>query len=220
MIIAPLIHERKVIGTLRIHSSKAEVFTNDDLRLLDTIAVVASSAISNAMLFEQTEQLAIKDSLTGLYVRRYFFDRLKDEHRRALLTHRPLSVLMCDLDHFKECNDRFGHAAGDLMLIQFSQILKQSVAHGIVARYGGEEFSVLLPETSKKDAAELADQVRLAVEKNPFMIRRERIAMTVSIGVANLPDDTLDLESLIQKADQALYQAKRMGRNRVCSSEI
>lgn len=218
LIIAPLLHERRVIGTLRLNASLPEAFSNDDLRLLDTISVLASSAISNAMLYERTEELAIKDFLTGLYVRRYFYNRLKEEHRRALLTHRPLSLLMCDLDHFKECNDRYGHAVGDLMLIEFAKVLTQSVEHAIVARYGGEEFTVLLPETSKEDALKVAEKIRGAVDQTPFTLRRERIAMTVSIGVANLPQDVLDLEELVHKSDQALYEAKRQGRNRVCSS--
>lgn len=218
LIITPLLHERRVIGTLRINASSPNAFTNDDLRLLDTIAVLSSSAISNAMLYEKTEDLAIKDSLTGLYVRRYFFDRLKEEHRRALLTHRPLSLLMCDLDHFKDCNDRYGHAVGDLMLIEFSKTLTASVENAIVARYGGEEFSILLPETSKKDALKAAEKIRAAVAELPFELRRQRIQMTVSVGVANLPDDVFDVEELVHKADQALYQAKKEGRNRVCSS--
>jgi diguanylate cyclase (GGDEF)-like protein len=218
LIITPLLHERRVIGTLRINASTPDTFSNDDLRLLDTIAVLASSAISNAMLYERTEELAIKDSLTNLYVRRYFFDRLKEEHRRALLTHRPLSLLMCDLDHFKDCNDKYGHAVGDLMLIEFAKTLTQSVENAIVARYGGEEFSVILPETSKEQAVEIAEKIRKAVEQTPFMHRRQPIAMTISIGVANLPLDALDLEALVHKADLALYQAKKEGRNRVCSS--
>lgn len=218
VIIAPLLHERRVIGTLRINAAQRENFTNDDLRLLDTIAVLASSALSNAMLYERTEELAIKDSLTDLYVRRYFFDRLKEEHRRALLTKRPLSLLMCDLDHFKECNDKYGHGIGDLMLIEFSKILKSTAANMIIARYGGEEFAVLMPETSREDAVKMAEKIRKNIAANPFVMRRQKIEMTVSIGVANMPQDALDLEMLVQKADQALYLAKKKGRNRVCSS--
>ncbi len=216
LIIAPLLHERKVMGVLRVQSAKPETFSNDDLRLLDTIAALSSSALSNAMLFEQTEELAIKDSLTGLFVRRYFYNRLKEEHRRALLTHRPLSLLMCDLDHFKACNDRYGHGMGDLMLIQFAQILKNLGSSAIVARYGGEEFSLLLPEVSKADAFIFAEKVRKAVEENRFEVRRERIHMTVSIGVSSMPEDTLDMEDLLRKADDSLYAAKRKGRNCVC----
>lgn len=219
LILAPVFHERRVVGTLRINAAAPEILSNDDLRLLDTIAVLASSALSNAMLYERTEELAIKDSLTQLYVRRYFFDRLKEEHRRALLTHRPLSLLMCDLDHFKDCNDKYGHGVGDLMLVEFAQILKNTAENAVIGRYGGEEFSILLPEASKEEAAHLAERIRETVEKNPFTLRRERIRMTVSIGVANLPDDALDLEALVSKSDQALYKAKRSGRNRVCLSE-
>lgn len=218
LIVVPLLQEARVMGTLRINSSRPETFTNDDLRLLDAIATLASSALSNAMLYERTEELAIRDSLTGVYLRRYFFDRLKDQHRRALLTQRPLSLLMCDLDHFKECNDRYGHGAGDLMLVRFAKILQETSEHALVARYGGEEFSVLLPETSKQEAVRLADAIRNQVEQFPFQIRRERIRMTVSIGVATVPDETLDMETLVQKADAALYRAKREGRNRVCSN--
>jgi diguanylate cyclase (GGDEF)-like protein len=218
LIISPLVNERRLIGTLRMNAAKPEVFSNDDLRLLDTISVLASSAISNAMLYEQTEELAIRDSLTNLYVRRYFYERLKEEHRRSLLTKRPLSLLMCDLDHFKECNDRYGHAVGDLMLIQFANILLQTSENAIVARYGGEEFAVLLPEATKQQAIELADKIRITVQNKPFELRRDKIDMTVSIGVSNLPDDAFDLEDLVQRADQALYQAKRQGRNQVCAS--
>jgi diguanylate cyclase (GGDEF)-like protein len=218
LISAPISNQGRVMGTLRVNSSNIKMFTNDHLRLLDTIAVLASSALSNAMLYEETERLAIKDSLTGLYVRRYFFDRMKDEHRRALMTHRPMSLLMCDLDHFKSCNDRFGHGAGDLMLIRVSELLTETAESAIVCRYGGEEFALLVPEMGKDDAGDLARKICMAVEKEPFAIRRERVRMTVSIGVANFPADTLDLETLMQKADQALYRAKKQGRNRVCLS--
>lgn len=216
LIVAPLFHEGRVSGTLAIHATRPNVFNHDDLRLLDAIATLASSAISNAMLYEKTEQLAIKDSLTGLFVRRYFFERLKEEHRRALLNQKNLSFLMCDLDHFKECNDHFGHQGGDLMLIQFAEILRQCLKGSLLARYGGEEFAILLPEMTKAEATKIAETIRKTVEKSSFNIRREAVNMTVSIGVSNLPDDTLDVENLVQKADQALYQAKREGRNRVC----
>ncbi|MDP3919352.1 MAG: sensor domain-containing diguanylate cyclase [Candidatus Omnitrophota bacterium] len=218
LILAPLLHEGEVIGTLRMNSRDAGSFSNDDLRLLDAIGALAYSAVSNAMLYEKTEELAIRDSLTGMFLRRYFFDRLKGEHRRALLTGRPLSVLMCDIDLFKECNDRFGHGVGDMMLVRFAKILSEGFETGVVARYGGEEFSVLLPETSKEEAAKMAERLRDRVENNDFSIRRERIRMTVSVGVANFPDDSLDMQSLVQKSDEALYQAKRTGRNRVCLS--
>ncbi|HPW64849.1 MAG TPA: sensor domain-containing diguanylate cyclase, partial [Candidatus Omnitrophota bacterium] len=205
-------------GTLAIHATRPNVFTHDDLRLLDAIATLASSAIANALLYEKTEQLAIKDSLTGLFVRRYFYERLKEEHRRALISQKTMSLIMCDLDHFKECNDRFGHQGGDLMLIQLAEILSENLKSALLARYDGEEFAILLPETSKAEALKVAEGIRSVVENAPFNIRREKVSMTISAGVANLPDDTLDLESLVHKADQALYKAKREGRNKVCAA--
>lgn len=215
LIISPLIQDNHFLGLLRIQSAKPELFSNDDLRLLDNISVLASAAISNAVLYEQTKELAIRDYLTGLYVRRYFFDRLREEHRRSLLMNRPVSVLMCDLDHFKQCNDRYGHGIGDQMLIHFATILK-SLDNAVVARYGGEEFSVLLTECSKKQAFEIANKIRESLKTAPFIHRREKIFSTVSIGVSNLPEDTLDQDMLMQLADQALYEAKRNGRDRVC----
>jgi len=215
LISAPLLYLGRVLGTLRLHSAKPEIYTTDDLRLVDAIATLASSALSNAMLFEKTQDLAIRDSLTGLYVQRHFFERLKEEHHRVLRSGHALSMLMCDLDHFKAANDRWGHGAGDLMLIRFAEILKEKAEGGVVARYGGEEFAVLLPEVSKDKAAVLGERIRKAMESFPFSIRREKVQMTVSIGVSSIPVDTLDEEDLVRKADEALYQAKREGRNRV-----
>ena len=215
LISVPLLHEGKALGTLRLQSKQSETYGPDDLRLLDAISTLASAALSNGMLFEKTQELAIRDSLTGLYIQRHFFERLKEEHRRALRSGHVMSLLMCDLDHFKTVNDRWGHGAGDLMLVRFAEILREKAQTGILARYGGEEFSVLLPEMEKEKAALLAEQIREAMETSPFSIRRERIQMTVSIGVACIPEDTLDDEELVRKADEALYQAKREGRNRV-----
>lgn len=219
LIAIPLLHGGRVMGTLRINASQSEAFSNDDLRLLDAIGALASSAISNAKLYEKTEELAIRDSLTGLYVRRHFYERLKHEHRRALLSKRPLAFLMCDLDYFKACNDRFGHGAGDLMLIRFAELMQEATENAILARYGGEEFAVLLPETGKPEALAVAERIRKKVEEASFVLRREQVQMTVSIGVAVMPDDTLDIQALVEKADQALYKAKGEGRNRVCSSD-
>jgi len=216
LIVTPLISEGRVMGTLGLYSCHANVFTHDDLRLLDAIATLASSAISNSILYERTNELAIRDSLTGLYVRRYFYSRLKEEHRRALLNHKPLSLLMCDLDFFKPINDQYGHQAGDLILIQFTDLLRKLTEGAVLARYGGEEFAIIFPETGKLQAVEQAEAIRKAVETTIFNLRRQEVKLTVSIGVASLPDDTLEIESLVHKADQALYESKEKGRNRVC----
>ncbi|MBI4358654.1 MAG: diguanylate cyclase [Candidatus Omnitrophica bacterium] len=219
VIAAPLIYAGKVAGTLRMNASKAAAFATDDLRLLDAISTLASSAISNAILFKKTEELAIHDSLTGLYVQRYFLERLSEEHQRGLLMNTPLTLLMCDLDHFKDCNDRYGHGIGDFVLTKISELLTEKASHGIVARYGGEEFSILLPKVNFQEGCRLAESIRSAVVNMNLTVRREMIPMTISIGAASVPSDTRDAEELIRIADERLYEAKSKGRNRVWAGE-
>ncbi len=216
---SPLIHEGKAVGTLRVNSPQALAFSTDDLRLLDAISTLASSAVSNAILFQKTEELAIRDSLTGLYVQRYFLERLSEEHRRSLLTNTPLTLLMCDLDHFKVCNDQYGHGVGDYALAKTSEIISKQANGGIVARYGGEEFAILLPKISIQEGCALAESIRTAIAGMNLSVRRETIPITISIGIASIPSDTLDSEELIRIADRRLYQAKTNGRNQVCGAE-
>lgn len=216
---SPLVHEGKVVGTLRVNSPEAMAFSTDDLRLLDAISTLASSAISNAILFQKTEELAIRDSLTGLYVQRYFLERLQEEHRRSLLTNTPLTLLMCDLDHFKICNDRYGHGIGDYVLAKTSEIISEKANGGIVARYGGEEFAILIPKISIQEGRTLAESIRTAIASMGLSVRREAIPITISIGIASIPSDTLDSEELIRIADQRLYQAKAGGRNQTCGGK-
>lgn len=216
VLVSPLIHERKIVGTLKCHSPKPGAFNTDDLRLLEAVSTLASSAVSNCILFQKTEDLAIRDSLTGLFVYRYFMERLIAEHGRSLLTHAPLTLLMCDLDHFKVCNDRYGHGVGDYILKQIADTITKKVTDGIVARYGGEEFAILLPKQSIEEGRALAEELKSTIEGLNISVRREVIPVTLSIGVAAIPNDTLDAEELIRIADRRLYQAKNSGRNQIC----
>lgn len=218
VVVSPLLHEGKVIGTLRINSPNPNSLSTDDLRLLDAIATLGSSAITNSILFQKTEELAIRDSLTGLYVQRYFLERLTDEHKRSLLTNAPLTLLMGDLDHFKACNDRYGHGVGDYVLARTAEILQKKAGYGIAARYGGEEFAILLPKINLQDGIRLAESIREALAESQISVRRSEIPITISIGVATIPSDTLDSEELIRIADRRLYQAKAKGRNRICGA--
>ena len=217
LISAPLISGERAIGILRIDSEKANTFLTDDLRLLNIFAVLAAVSIENAQLYERTEELAITDGLTGLYVHRYFQERLEEELRRAMRSHSFLSFLMFDIDHFKIYNDRYGHSVGDVVLKKVSNIFKEKSGDGgIAARYGGEEFAIILPRVKKEDAIKMAQKIRKAIAEESITIRRKKTNITVSAGVATFPVDAMVKQDIIGKADSALLRAKREGRNKVC----
>ncbi|MFH1798326.1 MAG: GGDEF domain-containing protein [Candidatus Omnitrophota bacterium] len=170
-------------------------------------------------LYEEVQKLSIVDGLTDVFLRRHLMERLEEEIDRASRLGLTFSLAMLDVDHFKECNDKYGHPAGDIVLKKISEKIKFSVREvDMVARYGGEEFCVLLPETSKKAALMVSERLRRAVESNKINALNEEIVVTVSIGVASFPKDSSDINGLIDKADAALYKAKRKGRNMVCEA--
>ena len=167
-------------------------------------------------LYRKIQKLAITDGLSGLFVRRYFLERLEEEIKRSARHYLDLSFLMIDLDHFKKCNDSFGHLRGDAVLREVSRIIKANVREiDLPARYGGEEFSVLLPDTDKGRAKTVAERIRASVDQHKFAAGGKTFKMEVSIGVASFPEDATRLKTLIDKADQALYRAKQGGRNKV-----
>lgn len=222
LISVPLISQFRIIGVLRLNSKDKQAYTFDDLRLLDFISDLVSSAINNARLYKATEELSIRDSLTGLYVHRYLTQRLEEETKRAVITSSPLSAIMIDIDHFKDYNDRYGHSAGDKVLHGISHIIKSYTKEGaIAARYGGEEFVIALPNTTKAEAIKLAEGIRKAIASHIFMLRRKETRVTISAGVAEyIPkQEDIDQQRLIKKADFMLYSAKKKGRNQVCSSK-
>lgn len=170
-------------------------------------------------LMSVVEQLAITDSLTGLYNRRYFIQRAQEEIDRSQRLRHPLSLLMFDLDHFKQVNDIHGHNTGDRVLVHFAGIL-QTMVRGtdIIARLGGEEFVIMLPESGVQEAAASAERIRQTIENTPCPCGGIPIHITTSIGLAAIPaGQRLPLETLIQHADLALYAAKHSGRNRLAA---
>ncbi len=218
LVIAPVVSKERVVGLLRMNSRAPDTFTSDDLRLLDLISGLASVAIENALLYKRTEELAIRDGLTGLYVHRYFHERLQRELELARIAGSRLAVFMCDLDHFKGYNDRYGHTAGDILLKRIAAILvKNTKDDSLVARYGGEEFAVILPGLARDEAINIAQKIRKKVESEIFLIRRARTRITISIGVVTFPEDDLTPGGLVKGADEAMYKAKRKGRNLVCT---
>lgn len=220
LIASPLLVGHKVWGIIRLDSPSKNYFTVDDLRFLTTISDLAAVAIENAKLYERLEQMAIKDGLTGLYLRRFLLERMPEELSRHSRRGDEMSFLMIDLDKFKDYNDTFGHIAGDIVLRTVGNLLAEFFAEPgyVVARYGGEEFAVLLPHCSKHKALQLAEKFRKKIESQELLLRREKTHMTVSIGVAAFPQDGQMKEDIIYKADKALYKAKQEGRNRVCSA--
>ncbi|MFC1480164.1 GGDEF domain-containing protein [Candidatus Omnitrophota bacterium] len=169
-------------------------------------------------LYEQVQALSIIDGLTEVYLRRYLMDRLEEEVDRARRLELTFSIGMIDVDHFKQCNDRYGHLVGDAVLKKIAERLKSSVREvDMIARYGGEEFCVVLPDTSKKFAMDVAERLRRAIESEKVKAFDEKIRTTVSVGISSYPEDGEDVGALIEKADTALYRAKRKGRNVVCS---
>ena len=162
------------------------------------------------------EKLSRTDGLTNVFNRRYFEELGAREISLAKRTGDPVSLLMLDLDHFKSINDRYGHAAGDGVLVEFAEGIRQTVrATDIVGRYGGEEFVALLPASDSSQAFEVAQRIRLAASETTVLTEGRRISFTVSIGVATSLNGDHDLHGLIKCADRALYLAKEKGRNRV-----
>ena len=218
LIAVPMMDEKTFLGILRIDSSEPGQVAPEDLRLLSIIADLSATAIRNANLFAIAQELAIKDGLTGLYVHRYFIERLQEEVQRAFRLGYSISLILMDIDWFKEYNDRFGHTAGDLVLTQLGQrLIGLSNPGQLVARYGGEEFAILLPECDKTTAVERAVEIHRAITQETIWLRQQPTRLGVSFGVATFPADSKDREELIRHADQALYRAKSLGRNQVCS---
>lgn len=218
LISSPFISDHRFLGLLRLDSPKAKFYSQDDLRLLATISDLGSVALENSELFAQTQNLAMHDGLTSLYTKGYFLERLKQECVRARRRGAAFSLLMIDIDFFKNYNDNFGHTAGDIVLRKISEKLSGffKKLNPIIGRFGGEEFCVIIPEADKKKAYSLADTMRQNLEKEKIMLRRQETNITVSIGIAAFPSDAVDEGELIQKADIAMYKAKEAGRNQVC----
>ncbi len=168
-------------------------------------------------LYEQVQKLSIVDGLTEVFLRRYLMERLEEEVDRARRLSLSFSVGMVDVDHFKQCNDKYGHLVGDAVLKKIAERLKSSVREvDMIARYGGEEFCIVLPETDKKSAKMVAERLRKSIETKEIKAFDENVRMTVSAGISTFPEDGENVATLVDKADTALYKAKRKGRNRVC----
>lgn len=207
----PLRIRDEVVGGLAVARLKPVSFLPEDIHIFSTLGNQLITAILNARLYE----LSITDGLTGLYTHRYFEQRLREEICRARRYSAKVSLIMLDLDNFKECNDIFGHQIGNKVLKRASRILKSCVRanEDIPARWGGDEFAIILPHTPKKGARRLAERIRKAIQNYNFPELKRKLRVTLSLGVASFPEDAYSEKSLIEQADTLLYRAKGKGGN-------
>jgi len=213
----PLIFFGKKLGVLMLESATPNNFTEEDVPPLESVADICAGAIQNAHYFEQAQQLAYRDGLTGIYNRRYFEMEIATEIERASRYEGRLAIIMIDIDHFKRLNDEFGHLLGDEVLRQVSSVFVQQLRKiDVVCRYGGEEFAILVPQTSARNAMEVAEKLRRMVEAYRFP--GVPVMVTISAGVAEFPANGRTRDELVAAADAALYASKESGRNRVSST--
>ena len=216
IIIVPLRVKGKVIGALSVQSAMPNAYSTADREMLELMASQAAVAIDNARLHAEVNRLAMIDSLTEVYNRRHFFRVATLEFSRARRYQDPLTAIMLDIDHFKKVNDLFGHAIGDQVLKSVAdrsnQILRSS---DIIGRYGGEEFAILLVKSDLNIGLMVAERIRNHVSQMAIDSGSRQKMVTISLGVASIDDGCLDIDDLLARADQALYAAKRDGRNRV-----
>lgn len=218
LIAIPLIADRKTKGVLYVDDFIPRKFSKKDESILALLSTQAAIAIEKMQLFEKVKKLADTDGLTGLYNHRYFVKQLREELKRTKRFNHPLSVLIMDVDHFKHYNDTNGHLKGNEVLKGVTEVMKRSIRKvDVLARYGGEEFAVIVPETNKANALKTAKRICRAVEEEAFVGEESQPLgkLTLSIGVATFPDDAKREGTLLDRADHALYEAKREGRNRV-----
>ena len=213
----PLRYKKDVLGVMNCSRRGKNDFKEEDVRLLTMVANQIALAVENAQLYSKTRELSVRDELTGLYNRRHFQGVLQMEWKRTTRFRRPMSLLMIDIDHFKEFNDTFGHPFGDKVLKVLSNLILKNLREvDTVARFGGEEFVILLPDTGLEGAMVVAEKLRGLVEAERFAGEHQRIIpLTISIGVSSFPEDVREMDDLIDHADVALYEAKDNGRNRV-----
>lgn len=219
LLVAPLLFERQTLGMIAVFSDKTDAYSDEDIRLLETLASQAAIAIKHAQLYEEVRRLAITDSLTKLRNRRFFDELLEIEVQESKRYAGNLSLIFMDVDDFKRCNDLYGHAAGDRVLEQLAGTLSRIVRQSDVpCRWGGEEFAVLLPRTNKPGGMLLAERLRHAVAEQPMRLDElgRECHVTVTIGMATYPDDAVSGRALVSAADAALLLGKASGKNRVC----
>src|SRR3954463_15879239 len=214
----PITYSESLLGVLNVESLNENAFSPQDVLILNTLADLLATALHNAFVFQKLQQQSITDGLTGIKTRRFFLEALTSEWKRASRSGRAFSVVLIDLDKFKEVNDGLGHLEGDLVLARVGRLLEQKCRQSnVVARYGGDEFIILMPETSIDQAQILAERLRLWLATDPML---EEHQITGSFGVASFPVHGFSPEDIIRVADAGMYMSKHAGGNQVRSAEL
>lgn len=225
LIATPLEVNNKFWGILKGTALQSDLFDESDLRLLSVLGGLASLALNNIVLYQKTQELAITDGLTGLYVQKYFKQRLTEEIQRSRRHKLPLSVVIIDIDFFKSFNDTYGHSAGDAVLRQIAGYLRRRLREtDFICRYGGEEFAAIMLQTDIKEASTVCEDIRRGIENERFFLPLEsfqpiQVHVTVSMGIAGFNDKVQNEDMFLGMADKMLYEAKTAGRNKVKSAQ-
>ncbi len=228
----PIKYDKRLLGVLATESCEMEAFKDEDVKLLKILCSQIGVALRNAEMHTELQKMAITDSLTGLYNYRYFRNRLEHEITRSRRYGRELSLILIDIDNFKMINDTFGHLKGDEILIAIARLILDNIRKvdsisimkevelDIAVRYGGEEFMLILPETPLQGAISAAERLRKLIKeeinkKIPLVYNEKKYTVTGSLGVVSLKSGEIS-NDLIKRVDQAMYEAKRKGKDRVC----
>jgi diguanylate cyclase (GGDEF)-like protein len=219
VMIVPMISHNQTHGLLVAEEDAIDAYAERDVQFLSIVARSAALALENAELTRQMEELTIIDELTETYNYRYFIQKLQEEKKRALRYDLPVSLIMVDIDWFKKLNDSYGHEVGNIVLKELSRVIKRCIRDvDIFARYGGEEFVIILPQTPQIEASVLGERIRETIEHTIIDAGNAgKLKITVSIGVSSFPENGKSHEDLVSIADQALYRAKGLGKNLVCT---
>src|SRR6266403_1996973 len=217
VICLPISYGETLLGVLNIESRDENAFAPQDVLILNTLADLLATALHNSFVFQKLQQQSITDGLTGIKTRRFFWEALNSEWKRASRSGRPFSVVLMDLDKFKEVNDTKGHLEGDLVLARVGRLLEQKCRQSnVVARYGGDEFIILMPETGVEQAQILAERLRLWMAQDPALSEHH---ITGSFGVGSFPVHGFTMEDIIRVADAGMYVSKHAGGDRVSTAE-
>src|ERR671921_2220649 len=216
MVALPLVRDEQLLGALAVYSHEPRRYADDHLRLLDTVARLASDALANAVQHAEAESNALTDTLTGLPNARAMYVRFEQESSRARRTGRPFQVVMLDLDDFKQVNDTYGHQTGDRMLREVGRILHAQLReYDFLARYAGDEFVAIVQDLSVEQTSELRERIERAVSKFSLHVRGDKHARVgISVGAASYGVHGETLDQLLISADEAMYSAKSFHKQR------